>query len=114
KIANEKDGLLAELKARDTTIENLVIGSEINAALAEFGGKPFLAKIIRDVVRLEKTDDGKIHTIVIDENGSPRVNAKGEPLKVSEFVGEMRSSDDFGPAFKGVGASGSGMPPVGG
>ena len=48
---------------------------------------------------------------LVDANGTPRINAKGEPLTIKDVVAEMRASDTFGRAFEGSGASGGGTPP---
>ena len=58
--------------------------------------------------------DGEFATRVLDADGTPRINEKGEAFSVTALVNEMKANDTFAPAFSnpnsggGAGGSGSG------
>lgn len=94
-----------------TTLERTLVNAEATAAIAAQKGVPdlLLPHVSHHVKVVEK--DGKYSLQVIDNKGDPRVNGKGDPLTISDLVTEMKTSDVFGRAFEGSGASGSGMRP---
>lgn len=104
----------ADLKVMKGTLESHLIEGTATAAIAEHKGIPtlLLPHVQKHVRVLE--ENGKYVTQVIDSKGEPRVNSKGEPLSVKEFVEEMRGNEVFGRAFEGNGQSGSGTLPNGG
>lgn len=107
----EKD---AEIKRRDQSIQNLLIDTSATAAIAANEGDPeLLMPFVRNQLRVIE-DEGKHKVQIVDAQGGPRVNGKGEPLSVAELVAEMRQNEKYGRLFKGSGASGGGTPPGGG
>lgn len=114
-----------ELKKRDTAIEsannlaaamrqqleNHLIDANATAAIAANKGVPeLLLPHVRKRVKVVE-EDGSFKVQVLEPNGEPAYNGKGEPLSISEMVEGMRSSDIFGRAFESSGAMGSGTPP---
>lgn len=112
KIITDKDG---EIAAMNTSLENHLVDSQLTAAIAEHKGIPtLLLPHAKKLVKVVKEENGTYTTKVMNEKGEPRVNAKGEPLPVSDLIQEMRSNEVFGRAFEGNGTSGSGTQPGGG
>jgi hypothetical protein len=105
-----KDGEVGSMRK---TLERHLVDAQATAAIAAEKGVPTLLlphvqkhiKVIRD----EASDEYSVK--VVDTKGDPRVNAKGDPLTVQEFVAEMKANEIFGRAFEGSGQSGSGMQP---
>lgn len=113
---NEKNA--QALKAKDDAIvamrkriESELIDKNAIAAIAAAKGKP---KLLLPHVQRHVRVDENFNVMVVDDKGDPRVNGKGEPLGISDFIDEMRQSEDFGAAFEGSGQSGSGTPPTNG
>lgn len=109
-----------ELKTRDdamaslrSQLENLMVDSVAVGELATAKGKAklLLPHIKSQTKVVEK--DGKFSVVVVNAQGEPRINGKGEPLTIADVVKEMRESDDYASAFEGTGSGGSGTPPSG-
>ena len=103
-----KDETIGQMRKR---LEAELVDAKATAAIASAKGVPDL--LLPIVQRHVKVDDS-FNVVVVDGKGDPRVNAKGEPLTISDLVSEMRASDIYGRAFDGSGQSGSGMPPSNG
>lgn len=121
KHAKEIKGLKDQIAAKDNEIgtvkkslEAHLVDAQATAAIAANKGtaKLLLPHVQRHVRVIEK--DGKYVTQVVDEKGDPRVDSKGNPLTIEQFVAEMRDDDVYGRAFEGNGQSGGGTPPGGG
>lgn len=94
------------------SIEHHLMNSAALAAISEHKG---IAQLLQPVVlrHIKVEQEGnKFDIKVVDERGEPRVNGKGDPLTLSEFVGEMQTDPTYGRAFEGTGSSGSGTRPV--
>lgn len=107
-----------ELKTKDETIGQMrkrleaeLVDAKAVAAIAAADGN---AKLLLPHVQRNVKVDENFNVIVVDAKGDPRVNGKGEPLSINDLIIEMRSTDDFGQAFKGSGQSGSGTRPANG
>lgn len=120
KQMNEKQE--AQLKAKDAlilaeqqkvstlhkSIEQHIIQSSAIAAIAEHKGiAKLLLPFVSEHIRVSN-EDGKFSVHVVDDKGEPKVNDKGEPITISEFVGEMQADPIFSRAFEGSGSSGGG------
>ncbi len=108
----------AEIKAKDDAIAAMrsrlnaeLVDSKAVAAIAAEKGVPDL--LLPHVQRHVKVDEN-FNVVVVDDTGSPRVNGKGEPLRISDLIAEMKTNAIFGRAFEGSGQSGGGTPPGGG
>lgn len=111
----KKDLAIEEERQRQVqlrkSIESHLIQSAAISAISEHKGIPrLLLPVVANHIRI-KEDSGKFNVEVVDESGEPRVNGKGDPLTLSEFVGEMQSDEVYGRAFEGTGSSGSGTRP---
>lgn len=116
KHSDEVKALLAKLDAKDgelksvlATADSRLIRTEATAAIAAAKGVPEL--LLPHVQQFLRVDD-KGNVTVVDAQGGPRVNGKGDPLTVNDLVNELKASDLFGRAFEGSGNSGSGMRPT--
>lgn len=107
-FSSERGKLEQALKAKDSAIERYLIDAQAVAAISELKGVPAL--LLPHVKAFVKVidDNGEYATRVVDANGNPRVNAKGDFLTIKDLVSEMRESDIFGRAFEPSGASGGG------
>ncbi len=113
--AQMNDKHQTELKNKDETIGQMrkrleaeLVDAKAVSAIASADGNPrLLLNVVKGFV---KVDDG-FNVVVVDSKGDPRVNAKGEPLSISDLITELRSDSDYGQAFKGSGQSGGGTQP---
>jgi hypothetical protein len=110
--ANKKelDKMTAKEKRLTAALERAMIDAEATAALAaEKGSVELLLPHVKSCVRLVATDDG-FRVAVVDASGNERLTGtNGEPMTIKQLVAEMKSKEQFGRAFEGSGASGSGM-----
>lgn len=92
-----------------TSMEKTLIQRDVTSAIAKHEGiETLLRPHVEANVKLMDNDDGTMVARVIDSDGSPRFNSKGEYMSVDEYVAGLREHDDFGVAFRGRGQSGSG------
>jgi hypothetical protein len=71
-------------------------------------GRPHLLKrIVMDHLKIVEDND-KYELRVVDEDGDDRYDGEGKPMSVENLVATMRQSEEYGPAFEGDGATGSG------
>lgn len=106
--AKEREKLELSLKAKDSAIERYLIDAQATAAISELKGVPaLLLPHVKAAVKVVN-DDGEYVTRVVDAQGNPRVNAKGEFLSIKDLVSEMRQSEVFGRAFEASGTTGGG------
>lgn len=90
------------------SLERRLIDADATEAIAEAKGVPaLLLPHVRASVRVVE-EDGEFTVQVVDAQGNPRVNGKGEPLTIKDLVSEMRQSEIFGRAFEPTGTSGGG------
>ena len=101
----EKDELVGKMKS---TLESYLVDNAAIATISEFDGVPqLLLPHIKQKVKVVE-EGGKYQVQVVDEDGSPRINANGDYLSIKELVSEMRSDPVFGMAFKAPKVSGNG------
>lgn len=106
--AAERQKLEQALKAKDGAIERYLIDAQAVAAISELKGVPaLLLPHVKAAVKVVD-DDGEYVTRVVDAQGNPRVNAKGDFLTIKDLVSEMRQSEVFGRAFEASGTTGGG------
>lgn len=110
-----------ELAKKDTTVaamrghlERFLVDAQATTAISELKGVPaLLLPHVKAAVKV--VDDGDAFAVrVVDANGNPRVNGKGEFLSIRDLVDEMRQNEVFGRAFEPTGATGSGAGGSGG
>ena len=89
-------------------LERRLIDADATAAIAAAKGVPaLLLPHVRASVKVIE-EDGDFKVQVVDAQGNPRVNGKGEFLSIADLVGEMRQSDVYGRAFEPTGTTGGG------
>ena len=106
-----------ELTAREeavqkmkATLESYLVDASATEAIATAKGVPqLLLPHVKASVKVVE-EDGKYHVRVVDKDGSPRMNSKGEYIGIKDLVAEMRESEIFMRAFDGDGTSGSNAP----
>ena len=86
--------------------------SALKAITSQKGLPKPLLPIVRQNIRLVEGEDGKFGVEVVDENGNARSSSKAgnynAPMTIEEFVGELKSDEQFARLFEGSGASGTG------
>lgn len=112
--ATEIASVQEQLAAKDATIEKLVVGSQVSDAVAKHevvGGEVFKA-FLMNRVQVQDGEDGIPVAIVMAEDGkTPVYNGTGSPMSVDEYVGSLRTKDDFAAFFKSPKKSGDGTNP---
>jgi len=92
------------------TLESYLVDASATEAIAAAKGVPqLLLPHVKASVKVVE-EEGKYHVRVVDKDGSPRMNSKGEYLGIKDLVAEMRESEIFMRAFDGDGTSGSNAP----
>lgn len=117
KHQKELEGVKSKLSSKDGFIQKLLVDNAATTAITEMGGSVrLLLPHVRQHIRVVEDDaTGEPVAQVIDSRGTIRIgSSKGDPMSIAELVAEMKGSDEFAPAFRGAGASGSGTPPGGG
>ena len=104
--------IAGKLDARTHQLKEVTIVNELRKAIVEGGGNPtLLVPALLPSVKAEESDDGRISPVVIDAEGTPRVQgASLEPMTFTALVDEIKSNPDFAAAFQATGASGGGTP----
>lgn len=98
-----------ELQKMRQSMERNLVDREVTAAIAKHDGIDlFLRPHVRESVKLVEDDNGNLVPRVVDSDGSPKFNSKGDYMGVDEFVASLREHEEFGLAFKGRGQSGAG------
>jgi hypothetical protein len=117
KHKSELDARDKVIVAKDKDIEfyrsrfhNYLVESQVTAAVANAKGVPaLLVSQVTKHVKIVQGENGEAPTLrVVDAKGQPRFDGKGAPLSIDGFVEELKSSEEFGRAFEGNGASGGG------
>jgi hypothetical protein len=85
-----------------------LIDSEAARAIAdEKGNATLLMPHVKAMTRVVE-EGGKFKVVVVDEVGTPKVDAKGEPLTIKALVAQLRTNEVYAGAFAGSGNSGGG------
>lgn len=114
KLRKKIDDQAKEIGSLQGSINDMLVDSNANAAIAEHSGDPeLLMPFVRKRLRITEVE-GKKKIEVLGEDGNIKLNGKGEQITVSELVAEMRGNERFGKLFKASGSSGGGSPPGGG
>lgn len=114
KLTGELTVVQKKLDARSAQLRDSLVRTKASALLAEkeIEGNPnLLLPYIEKHIRMKELDDDTFETEVVDDNGTPLIStAPGStaPMTMREFVMDLKSKPEFGGAFKGTGAAGSG------
>ena len=104
-----KDTEIGELTRR--LHDNFFAATANEAIGAEKGVPQLLLPHLRQFVKITEDPETKeLGYEVVDQKGDRRVDGKGVPLTMRGLLSELKTSDVFGRAFEGSGASGSGTP----
>lgn len=102
----EKEKIVSRLRK---TLDSEMIESALIAEISKQKGSiDLLLPVAMRFVRVAEDESGNFVRQVVDKDGDQRINAKGEPMSIGEFISEMRSNDAFARAFDGEGRQGSG------
>lgn len=112
------DKHIKELASRDdalvtmqTTVESYLVDAQAASAIAEHRGvTALLMPHVKSLVKVVQVD-GKHVARVVDAEGNPQINDKGDYMSISELVATMRNSEVYGRAFDSNAKSGSGANP---
>jgi len=87
-----------------------IVTSKITRAIHEADGNvELLLPHVKNQVRMAQATDGKFIPEVVYENQTPRIgDTDGNPMTITQLIGEMKGKDVFAGAFKGVNSNGSG------
>ncbi len=108
------DGLTAQIGERDSMLDKEIRQNGILTAANAAGVLPEMSDwIMFQAMQVTKLND-EYKTAVVDDQGNQRVNAKGEPMTISEMIAEMAESPKYAAAFRGTSQSGMGIKPSNG
>ena len=101
------------LSRRTDQLKTLLLDNQLTSAITQAGGSvPLLLDALKRYTRVREDDDGNIVAEVIDADGSPRVTgADLTPMPFSALVEEIKTNDQYAPAFIASGHSGGGTQP---
>lgn len=104
----EREKLQQKLDRLRASLSDALVEGEAARVLAEMKGSPtLLLPHIRKSVKITETDDGfAVH--VVNGKGESRVRDDGSPMTIKQLVEEMKGAPEFGRAFDGSGAAGTG------
>ena len=103
----------SRIEQLQSSMEKTLVQREVVSAIAKHDGiETLLQPHVERNVKLMENDDGTMVARVVDPDGSPMFNSKGEYMSVDEYVASLREHDDFGVAFRGRQQSGSGSRPA--
>ena len=90
-------------------LESYLVDKNLTEAIAAEDGIPKLLQgIAKQYVSVIEDDTGDYKTVILDEDGQPRKNEKGEPMNVRELVKSFKEDPDLQYAFKAPKTSGAG------
>lgn len=103
-------GLEASVTSTTEQLHEEIVTSKITRAIHEADGNvELLLPHVKNQVRMTKNSDGKFIPEVVYENQTPRIgDNEGNPMTITQLVGEMKGKATFAGAFKGVNSTGSG------
>ncbi|WP_461533433.1 hypothetical protein [Sinomicrobium sp.] len=103
----------SRIEQLQSSMEKTLVQREVVSAIAKHEGiETLLQPHVERNVKLMENDDGTMVARVVDPDGSPRFNSRGDYMTVDEYVASLREHDDFGVAFRGRQQSGSGSRPA--
>lgn len=103
----------AQIESLRSSMEKTLIQRDVTSAIAKNEGiEPLLRPHVESRVKLMENEDGTLVARVVDSDGSPMFNAKGEYMTVEEYVATLKEDEVFGAAFRGRGQSGGGTRPA--
>lgn len=104
------------IKAKDSVIdsykqklESYLVEGTLNEIYAKEKLSPKLANpLIKPYVKAVSNEDGEYEVVVLDNDGTPKLNNEGKRMSVSEFVESLKSDDDYAVLFPAPSNGGAG------
>lgn len=117
-IQSLRDKLANDIAAKDTDIDRLkqhlhkemIVNKAISAISAAKGKVALALPHVVGNLRLEE-DGENLRVVVLDKEGNPRLSKQpgnSKEMSIEEFIGELKSDEEYGILFEGSGASGGG------
>ncbi len=104
----EKSQLTGKVEKLTGALRKNLVTASLTQAIAEAKGKhKLLLPVAERFVRIRE-DGEEFKVEVVGEDGNVRVNGTGASMSIPEYIAELKSSDDYAPAFESSGASGTG------
>lgn len=104
KELTKKDDAIAK---RDKALDRYIRRSAAQQAIADNEGNDLLLPHVLE--RLKLVEQGEEYGVqVLDENGNPQVDSKGNAVSPKDLVASWKTVDKYKGGFRGTGASGSG------
>ena len=117
-IQNETQGKIqsveSEYKERESKLQSALYGylveNEATKALAKenVADSRILNDYVRKRMQVMEGEDGKYKTVILDDNGEPKLKRGGAPYTASDLVAEMKEDAEFSRLFPAPDISGSG------
>lgn len=112
KFKEEQDKLATRNSILEKELHHSMIDMAATDAIVKAGAEPdLLLHKVTSRMRIQE-EEGKFSVVIVDESGTPQLSTKpGEyqtPMSVEEFIAELKEIKTLAPAFKGIGATGSG------
>lgn len=104
-------GQAGEVKVLRKALDTVLVDNLATSAISEAQGNvALLLPHVKSALTVVEAD-GEFTTRVLDSDGTPRLDDKGEAFSVTALVNEMKANDTFAPAFfnpnSGGGAGGA-------
>jgi hypothetical protein len=101
----------AQVQHMESSLADFMVSGEAEREIAaQNGNSLLLMPHVKSQVKVLKDGD-KYVARVLDKDGDPRINGRGEPMRIADLIGEMKSHESFGAAFKVEPKAGSGKQP---
>lgn len=89
-----------DLKRTREALQSEMVDTAVTAEIAKQKGfSRLLLPVVRNSVRIKEAD-GRFIREVVDQDGDPRINVKGEPMSLAELVAEAKADSELAYAFE--------------
>lgn len=103
-----KDAVIDSYKAK---LESYLVDGTLNEIYAKEKLSPKLANpLIKPFVKALSNEDGEYEVVVLDSDGTPKLNNEGKRMSVSEFVETLKNDNDYSILFPAPSNGGGGKP----
>lgn len=104
----------SKIASMESKIQETVLLGQARETITKYEGAPdLLLDVVRKATKVVEQDGGYKVTVV-DEDGDPRFNNRGEYMTLDDFVQDLRNHDTYGLAFKAPKRQGAGVQNQGG
>ena len=95
-------------KVQQNYLDSIINGSIESAIVSAKGNTKLLTKVVQERVKAHLNDDGTVAIEVFNKAGKKIFKGDESPGSIADIVEELKADEDYGVAFAGSGASGSG------